>query len=179
MNPLARPLAIITAWMLSVASANAHPDVLFPPETAGCYVGSESSPAAAGAAPYRKPPVPVSAIRLERSYPQLALEEEKAKAGSNDGRRLIYLRVFVTFADASQRGALKRYANGLYHVLVCSADTCDAGNYKVEREPDGSVLLRMTGGLYVGGGRHGEQANRHLPDGHVYHLVPSPMSACR
>jgi hypothetical protein len=69
-------------------------------------------------------------------------------------------------------GSVKRYANGLYGVMRCSADACDAGNYKVERQSDGTVLLRMTGGLNVGGGT--DNASRRLPDGHVYRLVARP-----
>jgi hypothetical protein len=93
--------------------------------------------------------------------------------------RLISLRVIVTFADAGKRGAAKRYSNGPNDLLHCSADLCDANNYKVERQADGAVLLRMTGGLYIGGGPYPDYANRHLPDGHVYRLVASPMAACR
>ena len=50
--------------------------MLFPPATAGCYVGAEITPAATGVPPYRKPAVPVTAVRLERGYPQLAQEEK-------------------------------------------------------------------------------------------------------
>jgi hypothetical protein len=67
-----------------------------------------------------------------------------------EGDRLINLRVIVTFADAGKHGALKRYANGLYDLLRCSADVCDANNYKVQHQADGTVLLRMTGGMYIG-----------------------------
>jgi hypothetical protein len=56
---------------------------------------------------------------------------------------------------------------------------CDANNYKVERQADGTVLLRMTGGLYIGGGTYLDSATRHLPDGHVYRLVASPVDSCR
>lgn len=42
-------------------------------------------------------------------------------------------------------------------------DTCDAGNYKVERQADGTVLLRMTGGMYVGGGAYRANANDSCP----------------
>ena len=125
--------------------------------------------------PYRKPAMPVAAVRLERGHPQLALEE--AQARSAEGGRLIYVRVIVTFADAGKSSGVKRYANGIYGVMRCSADACDAGNYKVERQPDGAVLLRMTGGLNVGGGT--DSASRRLPDGHVYRLAASPMSSCR
>ena len=96
-----------------------------------------------------------------------------------EGDRLINLRIIVTFADAGRHGTLKRYANGPYDLLRCSADACDAGNYKVERQADGTVLLRMTDGLYVGGGTYRSNATRHLPDRHVYRLVAGPMSACR
>jgi len=159
--------------MLPAARACAESPVLFPPETEGCYVGAEIS--AARVPPYRKPAVPVTAVRLERGHPQLALEQEQAR--SAEGGRLINLRIIVTFADAGKPGSLKRYANGLYGVMRCSADACDAGNYKVERQSDGTVLLRMTGGLNVGGGP--DNASRRLPDGHVYRLVASPMSSCR
>jgi hypothetical protein len=177
MSAPARALAFAAALMLPAASACAEPDVLFPPATAGCYVGTEIAPAAAGMPPYRKPAVPVTVVRLERGYPQLAQEEEQARP--TEGDRLINLRVIVTFADAGKHGALKRYANGLYDLLRCSADVCDASNYKVERQADGTVLLRMTGGLYVGGGTERDNATRHLPDGHVYRLVASPMGSCR
>jgi hypothetical protein len=176
MSTQARTLAFAALLMLPAAGAWAEPETLFPPATAGCYVGTEITPIAAGVAPYRNPAVPVTAVRLERGYPQLA-QEEKA-APRTDGDRLINLRVIVTFADAGKPGATKRYANGLYDLLRCSADVCDANNYKVEREADGTVLLRMTGGLYIGGGTYGG-ANRHLPDGHVYRLVSRPMDACR
>jgi hypothetical protein len=129
---------------------------------------------AAGATPYRKPAVPVTAVRLERGYPQLVREENRPP---KDGR-LISLRVIVTFADVGKRGAAKRYSNGPNDLLHCSADLCDANNYKVERQADGAVLLRMTGGLYVGGGAYPDVENRNLPDGHVYRLVASAMSAC-
>jgi hypothetical protein len=176
MSTQARTLAFAALLMLPAAGAWAEPETLFPPATAGCYVGTEITPIAAGVAPYRNPAVPVTAVHLERGYPQLA-QEEKA-APRTDGDRLINLRVIVTFADADKPGATKRYANGLYDLLRCSADVCDANNYKVEREADGTVLLRMTGGMYIGGGSYGG-ANRHLPDGHVYRLVGSPMAACR
>ncbi len=172
-----RWLARAVALMLPAASAAAEPDVLFPPATPSCYVGAEITPAAAGAPPYRKPAVPVTAVRLERGYPQLAQEEEQEPP--QEGDRLINLRVIVTFADAGKRGTPKRYANGGYERLRCSADLCDANNYKVERQADGTVLLRMTGGMYVGGGPYGENADRRLPDGHVFRLVASPMGACR
>ena len=176
MSAPTRLLAFAAMLMLPAASVRAEPDMLFPPATAGCYVGTEITPIAAGVAPYRNPAVPVTAVRLERGYPQLAQEEKTAPR--TDGDRLINLRVIVTFADAGKPGATKRYANGLYDLLRCSADLCDANNYKVEREADGTVLLRMTGGLYIGGGPYGG-ANRHLPDGHVYRLVASPMDSCR
>jgi hypothetical protein len=47
------------------------------------------------------------------------------------------------------------------------------------RSVAGTVLLRMTGGMYIGGGTEHDYANRHLPDGHVYRLVASPMGSCR
>jgi hypothetical protein len=177
MSAQARTLAFAAVMILPAARACTEPDVLFPPATAGCYVGAEITLAAAGVPPYRKPAVPVTAIRLERGYPQLALEEKQAPPTQGD--RLINLRVIVTFADAGRHGALKRYANGLYDLLRCSADVCDANNYKVERQADGTVLLRMTGGLYVGGGTYLDSTTRHLPDGHVYRLVASPMGSCR
>jgi hypothetical protein len=170
-------LACAAAFMLPTATAYADTDMLFPPATPGCYVGAEVTPVAAGAPPYRKPAVPVSVIRLQRGYPQLAYEEQDRP--NPEGHRLINLVVLVTFADAAKPGTVKRYANGLYDLLACSGDICDANNYKVERQPDGAVLLRMTGGLYVGGGSYGDNANRHLPDGHVYRLIASAMSACR
>jgi hypothetical protein len=176
MTAQARKLAFGAVLMLPAAAACAEPDALFPPATTGCYVGTEITPIADGVPPYRNPAVPVTAVRLERGHPQLA-QEDKA-APRTDGDRLINLRVIVTFADAGKPGATKRYANGLYDLLRCSADVCDANNYKVEREADGTVLLRMTGGMYIAGGTYGG-ANRHLPDGHVYRLVASPMGTCR
>jgi hypothetical protein len=175
MSIQARTLAFAALLMLPAAAACAEPETLFPSATAGCYVGTEITPIAAGIAPYRNPAVPVTAVRLERSYPQLA-EEEKERPGT-EGDRLINLRVIVTFADAGKPGATKRYSNGRYDLLRCSADVCDANNYKVEREANGTVLLRMTGGMYIGASYGG--ANRHLPDGHVYRLVARPMDACR
>jgi hypothetical protein len=177
MSAPARALAFAVVLMLPAARACAEPDVLFPPATAGCYVGAEITLAAVGVPRYRKPAVPVTAVRLERAYPQLAQEEKEAPPTKGD--RLINLRVIVTFADAGKHGTPKRYANGLYDLLRCSADTCDANNYKVERQADGTVLLRMTGGLYVGDGTYGDNANRHLPDRQVYRLAASPMGSCR
>ena len=177
MSAVARILAFAAALMLPAAAAGAETDMLFPPATAGCYVGAEIAPATAGVAPYRKPAVPVTAIRLERGYPQLDHEDREPPRA--DGARLINLRVIVTFADAGKQGAPKRYTNGPNDLLRCSAELCDANNYRVERQAGGAVLLRMTGGLYIGGGPYPEGANRHLPDGHVYRLAASPMSACR
>src|ERR1700736_4978325 len=177
MSAQAHTLAFAAMLMLPAAGACAEADVLFPPATAGCYVGAEITPAAAGVPPYRKPAVPVTAVRLERGYPQLAQEEKEAPP--TEGGCLIVLRVIVTFADAGKHGAPKRYANGLYGLLRCKADVCDANNYKVERQAEGTVLLRMTGGMYVGDGTYGDNAERRLPDRHVYRLVASPMSACR
>jgi hypothetical protein len=179
MRPAPHTLVFAAVLMLAASGAGAQPDDLFPPATAGCYVGVEIAPTATGVAPYRKPAVPVTAVRLERGYPQLAHEEEDQIAHHPSGDRLINLRVIVTFADAGKPGMIKRYTNGPNDLLRCSGDLCDANNYKVERQADGTVLLRMTGGLYIGGGSYGENANRHLPDGHVYRLVASPMAACR
>lgn len=176
MSPQARLLALVAMLILPAAAACAEVDELFPPATEGCYVGTESTPIAAGIAPYRNPSVPVSAVRLERGHPQLAREEKQAPRTNGD--RLINLRVVVTFADAGKNGAPKRYDYGAYGLLRCSGDICDANNYRVEREGDGKVLLRMTGGMYIGGGSYGG-ASRHLPDGHVYRLTAKPMSACR
>ena len=173
MSAPARVLALIIA-LLPAAGARAEPDMLFPPATTGCYVGAEI-PAAKGALPYSKPAVPVTAVRLERGYPQLT--EEDTQTPPPDGGRLINLAIIVTFADAGKPGAIKRYSSGPYAGLRCTADICDANNYKVERQADGTVLLRMTGGMYVGGS-YGT-ADRRLPDGHVYRLTASPMSACR
>lgn len=176
MNAKACKLLAAALLMVPAASAHAQSGPLFPPATANCYVGAEIAPSA-DAPPYRKPAVPVTAVRLERSYPQLAYEETLAPR--TDGGRLINLRVIATFADAGQHGGPKRYANGLYDLLVCSGAVCDANNYRVEAQADGSVLLRMTGGLFVGGGIGSDDASRHLPDGHIYRLVASPMAACR
>jgi hypothetical protein len=169
-------LVVVAVLVLPAASAAAQSDVLFPPATEGCYVGAEV-PAAAVGAPKGKAGVAVTTVRLERGYPQLAHEETRAPPA--EGARLINLRVIVTFTDAGKKGAPKRYANGPSDLLRCSADICDAGNYKVERQVDGTVLLRMTGGLNVGGGSYPDKASRNLPDGRVYRLAASPMSACR
>jgi hypothetical protein len=178
MNLAAATLIFAVLLTLPATAPCAEPEALFPEATAGCYVGAEIAPGGTGVAPYRKPAVPVTAVRLERGYPQLAREEED-QVHNAPGDRLINLRVIVTFADAGKPGMMiKRYANGPNDLLRCSADLCDANNYKVERQADGAVLLRMTGGLYIGGGSYGENANRHLPDGHVYRLVASPMAAC-
>jgi hypothetical protein len=93
------------------------------------------------------------------------LTERSRSIGATSGRR--------------QARGPKRYANGLYDLLRCSAEVCDANNYKVERQADSTVLLRMTGGLYIGGGTYGDNATRHLPDGHVYRFVASPMGSRR
>jgi len=177
MKALTSTLVVAAILALPAAAARAEAELLFPPATAGCYVGTEVTPIAAGVAPYRKPAVPVTSVRLERGYPQLAHEEEETPRA--DGGRMINLAVSVTFADAAKPGAVKRYSSGRWELLICTADLCDANNYKVERQPDGAVLLRMTGGMYVGGGPYLETANRRLPDGHVYRLVASPMAACR
>jgi hypothetical protein len=78
MSAPARTLGFAAVLMLPAARACAEPDVLFPPANAGCYVGAEITMAAAGVLPYRKPAVPVTAVRLERGYPQLAQEEKQA-----------------------------------------------------------------------------------------------------
>jgi hypothetical protein len=171
-----RTLALVAALMLPAVGARSEPDMLFPPGTVGCYVGTEIA-SATGVPPYSKPAVPVTTVRLERGYPQLA--EEDTQTPLADGGRLINLAVIVTFADAGKPGAIKRYANGRYERLRCTADICDANNYKVERQPDSTVLLRMTGGMYVGGASYRQTADRRLPDQHVYRLTASPMSACR
>jgi hypothetical protein len=176
MNAPANALTVAAVLMLPATMASAEPEVLFPPATAGCYVGIEMKPAPSGALPYRKPAVPVTAVRIERSYPELAYEEEREQRPG--GERLINLRVIVTFADTGKAGLPKRYTNGP-DLLSCTADLCDANNYKVERQADGAVLLRMTGGMFVGGGAYQAIADRRLPDGHVYRLVASPMAACR
>jgi hypothetical protein len=176
MSAPASMFAFAAMLLLPAAGLCAEAEALFPPATAGCYVGAEI-PAAAGVPPYRKPAVAVTAVRLERSYPQLA--QEDTLAPPTEGGRLINLRVIVTFADAGKRGAPKRFANGLYERLRCMADICDAGNYKVERQADGTVLLRMTGGMNVGGDTEGTYSSRRLPDRHVYRLAAGPMSACR
>jgi hypothetical protein len=177
MNPVVPTLIFAVLLMLPGKGVCAEPDGLFPPATAGCYVGAETAPAGSRLEPYSKPAVSVTAVRLERGYPQLAHEEED-QVHTAPGDRLINLRVIVTFADAGKPGMIKRYTNGPNDLLRCSADLCDANNYKVERQPDDTVLLRMTGGLYIGGGSYGDHADRHLPDGHVYRLVASPMAAC-
>jgi hypothetical protein len=173
----AHTLAFAAALILPAAVASAEPEGLFPPATPACYVGAEIKPEGTGTLPDRKPAVPVTAVRLERGYPQLALDEEEHPPRS-DGDRLLHLRVVVTFADAGRPGAVKRYTDGLYGVLRCTADICDGISYKVERQADGTVLLRMTGGINVGGGTYRTEADRRLPDGHVYRLVASPMAAC-
>jgi len=176
MSARARMLAL-AALLLPAASARAEPDALFPPAIPGCYIGTEITPTAAGAPPYRKPAVPVTAVRLARGYPQLAHEEQQTRPAEGD--RLINLRVIVTFADAGKAGMPKRYSSGRYELLRCTADLCDANNYRVERQADGAVLLRMTGGLFVGAGTELNYATRHLPDGHVYRLIASAMGSCR
>jgi hypothetical protein len=169
----ARALALVAVLLLPATAADAQ-SVLFPPETPACYVGAEVAPAAAAAPARKSAAAPaVTAVRLQRGYPQLAFEE--TLASPKDGERKINLRVIVTFTDAG-RGAPKRFADGLFSVLSCSADACDAGNFKVERQSDGAVLLRMTGGLNVGGG---DDVTRRLADGKVYRLEAKGMEACR
>jgi hypothetical protein len=104
MSAAVRTLAFAALLMLPAAGAGAEPEELFPPATPGCYVGTEIIPVAAGAAPYRKPAVPVTAVRLDRGYAQLVHEEEE-RPPSTEGGRLINLRVIVTFADAGKQGA--------------------------------------------------------------------------
>jgi hypothetical protein len=163
--------------VLPAAAARAEADVLFPPATPGCYVGTEVTPIAAGVAPYRNPATPVTSVRLERGYPQLAQEEELHPRP--DGGRQVKLGVIVTFADATKPGAVKRHSSGRWELFICTPDLCDANSYKVERQADGTVLLRMTGGMWVSGGPHLETAHHRLPDGHVYRLAARPMEACR
>jgi hypothetical protein len=170
----ARAHALALAAVLLLPATTRAEQELFPLATAGCYLGAEVTPAARDAQPYRKPAVPVTAVRLQRGHHQLVLEEQEPPR--TDGQRKIYLRIIVTFADAGKTGAAKRFTNGLWHSMVCSADLCDAGNYQVVRAANGAVLLRMTGGLYVGA-EYGA-ANRRLPDGRVYRLVARAMSAC-
>jgi hypothetical protein len=170
----ARDLGLALTAMLLATPACAEQQALFPPETAGCYVGTITP--AAGPLPSRKPAVPVTAVRLLRGYPELALEQEQAPRA--DGQRPIYLRIIVTFADAGKKGAQKRYANGRFGLMICSADMCDAGNYRVERQVDGTVLLRMTGGMTVGGDWERPNRSRRLPDTAVYRLTAGPMAAC-
>ena len=176
MSVMLRGLAVAAVLVWPATHARAEGEVLFPPATPACYVGAEVTPVAAGVAAYAKPAVGVTAVRLERGYLQLVQEDARAPKA---GERAIYLRVIVTFADAGKSGAARRFSNGGNDLLICTADICDANNYKVERQADGTVLLRMTGGLYIGGGPHLAGANRHLPDGHVYRLSAKEMSACR
>src|SRR5262249_10519782 len=107
---------------------------------------------------------------------QLAYEETQPPA--KDGGRLVSMRVIVTFADASKSG-VKRFASGAYELLRCTDDVCDAGNYRVERQADGAVLLRMTGGMVVGGGDYRGSANRQLPDGQVFRLTANTNGVCK
>jgi hypothetical protein len=173
---------VLAAMVMSATSfvtqARAE-DMLFPPATEGCYVGTEITPAGAKVEPTRKPAVPVTAIRLIRAYPQLWEEERDNDSRPHDGGRFINLQVNVTFADAGKGGLPKRFVNGRFDLLRCTADVCDANNYKVERQGDGSVLLRMTGGMNIGGGIYRDDVEQRLPDGHLYRLTPSPMEACR
>jgi hypothetical protein len=174
MNILPRAFAIAATLMLSAGFARA--DVLFPPATEDCYVGTDITPTGSKALPYSKPAVPVTTVRLVRAYPELS--EEETQERPRDGR-FINLMVNATFADAGKNGLPKRYSNGTYELLRCTDDLCDANNFKVERQPDGSVLLRMTGGMYLGGGPFSSDIERRLPDGHVYKLNASAMTACR
>jgi hypothetical protein len=168
-------LVIAVTLVLGTAGARVQAEELFPPATPACFVGVEVLPAAAGAAAY-KPAPGVSAIRLERSFPQLAFEETRDPPNA-DGR-LVNVRMIVTFADAG-KNAVKRFENGRWDIMRCKDALCDAGNYRVEREADGSVLLKMTGGVNVGGGEYGSSNSRRLPDGRVYRLSAKDMSACR
>lgn len=176
MSDAIRTSLLAAALMLPATMASTAPEVLFPPATAGCYVGTDTTPAGSKALPYSKPAVAVTAVRIERGYPQLAWEEERERRPGEE--RMISLRVIATFADAGKGSAPKRYTSGS-ELLGCTADLCDANNYKVERQADGAILLRMTGGMFIGGGAYRETADRRLPDGHVYRLVASPMAACR
>jgi hypothetical protein len=170
-----KSLAIMALLVFCAAGAPVQAEELFPPATPGCFVGAEVMPPAAGAAAYKPPPA-VSAIRLERSFPQLAFEETRDPPNA-DGR-LVSVRMIVTFADAGKT-TVKRFENGRWDLMRCKDEVCDAGNYRIEREADGSVLLKMTGGLNVGGGDYGSSNSRRLPDGRVYRLSAKDMSACR
>ena len=70
-------LAFAALLTLPAARACAESAVLFPPQTAGCHVGAAIS--AARVPPYRKSAAPMTAVRLERGYPRLALEEAQAR----------------------------------------------------------------------------------------------------
>lgn len=173
MSAVIRSLAVIAASVLCAVGARA--EVLFPPETAACYVGAPASDAPDATAA-KRPAVPVTAVRLERSFAQLAYEQTQAPR--KDGGRLVNVRVLVTFADAS-KSAVKRFANGPYELLRCTDDVCDAGNYRIERQADGAVLLRMTGGMVVGGGDYRGGPNRQVPDGQVFRLTASANGSCK
>lgn len=173
MRSSVRTLALTTVLLLPLVHARA--EEMFPPGTPGCFVGTEVMPVAANAAAY-KPPVGVSAIRLERGFPQLAFEEVR-EPDKGEGR-IVSVRILVTFADAA-RNAVKRFDSGAWDVMRCKGEVCEGGNYSVERQADGNVLLKITGGINVGGGAHGEGVSRRMPDGHVYRLAPKDMSACR
>lgn len=167
-----RGLALAAALTLPVTPARA--EALFPPGVAACYVGTDAPVAAGNAA--KKPAVAVTAVRLERGFPQLAHEETREPP--KDGGRIVNVRVLVTFADAP-KSAIKRYASGQYELLRCTDDVCDAGNWRVERQADGSVLLRMTGGMHVGGGDYRGGSDRQLPDGLVWRLTASATGSCK
>ena len=96
-------------------------------------------------------------------------------------------RAFATYSEASveeRLAYLHKIIEGFRARLpeLARMMTLEMGapiTFATERQADGTVLLRMTGGLYVGGGTYPDYANRHLPDAHVYRLIASPMSACR
>ena len=171
MSAPAATLAFVALLMLPAAGACAESDVLFPPATAGCYVGAEISRG-------RRAALSQACRAGDRRAPRAWLSPACAgrDAGAHRrGRPPDQLAGHRDLRGCRQARAPKRYANGLYECLRCSADACDAGNYKVERQSDGTVLLRMTGGMNVGGGR--TTCDRRLPDGHIYRLAASPMAA--
>jgi hypothetical protein len=177
MSAHVKSIAIGIVLAVCAAGARSEADVLFPPETPACFVGAEVLPPAAGVAAY-KPAAGITAIRLERSFPQLAYEEWREKQPQKAEGRLISVRTIATFADAG-KSAVKRFESGAWEVLRCTDDVCDAGNYRVERQADGTVLLKVTGGINIGGGEYRSGNSRPLPDGRVYRLTAKDMSACR
>jgi hypothetical protein len=191
-----RPLAVLAAVLFGGA-ATAEPlsdlDALFPVGEPACFVGEDATPPVAATEPGSdRENVPIAAVRLERSFPELHGEDrnppDDTDLDERGGRkRGTLVSVIVTYRDAGQRRQPKRfvgfancYADTTSTALRCTADTCDGGHFIVDRQAEGGVILRLLErGFTVSGGCGSDKQHRSLPRGHVFSLKSRPMAACR